>query len=136
MEGKSVLIKHKGGCHCGKVRFEVMAPQNLRVYDCNCSICIKKQNKHFIVPKRNLVITQGEDNLACYSFNTHLAKHFFCKSCGVQSFYVPRSNQDGYGVAPHCLDEGTVGNIVTEFVDGKNWEKWIEENPDIKSDSK
>ena len=28
------LVKHKGGCHCGKVRFEVMAPAILHVYDC------------------------------------------------------------------------------------------------------
>lgn len=40
---------------------------------------------------------QGSDNLTTYTFNTHAAKHTFCKTCGVQSFYTPRSNPDGYG---------------------------------------
>ncbi|CAI5794723.1 V [Podarcis lilfordi] len=44
------LVKHTGGCHCGAVRFEVWASADLHVFDCNCSICVKKQNKHFIVP--------------------------------------------------------------------------------------
>ena len=28
------LVKHTGGCHCGKVRFEVLAKSELRAYDC------------------------------------------------------------------------------------------------------
>ncbi|XP_044795149.1 centromere protein V isoform X2 [Bubalus bubalis] len=44
------LVKHTGGCHCGAVRFEVWASADLHIFDCNCSICKKKQNKHFIVP--------------------------------------------------------------------------------------
>ena len=33
---KSALqpVKHTGGCHCGEVRFEVCAPEELDVYDC------------------------------------------------------------------------------------------------------
>ncbi|XP_025776123.1 uncharacterized protein LOC112857051, partial [Puma concolor] len=44
------LVKHTGGCHCGAVRFEVWASADLHIFDCNCSICKKKQNRHFIVP--------------------------------------------------------------------------------------
>nr|DBA34349.1 TPA: hypothetical protein GDO54_001916 [Pyxicephalus adspersus] len=44
------LVKHSGGCHCGAVRFEVWASADIHVFDCNCSICVKKQNRHFIVP--------------------------------------------------------------------------------------
>jgi centromere protein V len=35
------LITHSGGCHCGRVRFEVVAPKELSVSDCNCSMCSK-----------------------------------------------------------------------------------------------
>lgn len=35
------MVTHTGGCHCGKVRFEVVAPARPRVSDCNCSICTK-----------------------------------------------------------------------------------------------
>lgn len=71
---------------------------------------------------------QGEDNLTCYTFNTHKAKHLFCKSCGVQSFYRPRSNPDGVGVMPHCLDPETVTEIKIKKFDGKDWEKCMEEH--------
>ena len=64
----------------------------------SCSICDKKQNKHFIVPKSSLTLLSGEQHLTTYVFNTMQAKHMFCKVCGVQSFYQPRSNPDGWGI--------------------------------------
>ena len=86
----STDILHTGGCHCGAIRFQVLAPKRLHVYNCNCSVCHKKQNKHFIVPKSKFTLLQGEEYLTTYTFNTHQAKHTFCKTCGVQSFYTPR----------------------------------------------
>ncbi|XP_071550429.1 centromere protein V-like [Panulirus ornatus] len=130
------LVRHHGGCHCGSVRFEVLAPAHLTVIDCNCSICVKKQNKHFIVPLSHFKLVKGHDILKTYTFNTHKAKHNFCSNCGVQPFYIPRSNPDGYGIAPHCLDEGTVKKITHEKFDGKNWEKTIEKKSHIINYSK
>lgn len=83
-----------------------------------------------------LLFLQGQDDLTYYTFNTHQAKHLFCNTCGVQSFYRPRSNPDGYGVMPHCLDVGTVKDIKVEFCDGQNWEKFIANNPEIQERSK
>ncbi|XP_029467165.1 centromere protein V isoform X2 [Rhinatrema bivittatum] len=91
------LVKHTGGCHCGAVRFEVWASTDLHVFDCNCTVCVKKQNRHFIVPAAHFKLLKGADNLTTYTFNTHKAQHTFCKTCGVQSFYTPRSNPDGCG---------------------------------------
>uniref|UniRef100_A0ACB8ED59 Uncharacterized protein n=2 Tax=Sphaerodactylus townsendi TaxID=933632 RepID=A0ACB8ED59_9SAUR len=130
------LVKHTGGCHCGSVRFEVWASADLHVFDCNCSICAKKQNRHFIVPASRFKLLKGADDLATYTFNTHCAKHTFCKTCGIQSFYTPRSNPDGYGIAPHCLDEGTVRSVTIEAINGKEWEKAIKAHPTIKTLSK
>ena len=56
-----------------------------------------KTNLHFVVPKSKFTLLKGAENITTYTFNTHQAKHMFCKICGVQSFYVPRSNPDGYG---------------------------------------
>ncbi|XP_077449342.1 centromere protein V [Stigmatopora argus] len=130
------LVKHTGGCHCGAVRFEVWSSPNLHVFDCNCSVCTKKQNRHFIVPKSNFTLVQGDDHLTTYTFNTHIAKHTFCKKCGVQSFYTPRSNPDGYGVAPHCLDPGTVKSITVETFLGDKWEESMEAHKTIRDMSK
>ncbi|NWR84698.1 CENPV protein, partial [Furnarius figulus] len=130
------LVKHTGGCHCGAVRFEVWASPDLHVFNCNCSICTKKQNRHFIVPASRFKLLKGADNLRTYTFNTHRAQHTFCKTCGVQSFYTPRSNPDGYGIAPHCLDDGTVRTIITEDINGKEWEKAVKEHKTIRDMSK
>lgn len=85
-----------------------------------------KKNIHFIVPDSNFHLMKGEEELSCYTFNTKKAKHLFCKTCGVQSFYKPRSNPNGVGVMPHCLDEGTVSGINLQTFDGENWEKCME----------
>ncbi|XP_069801790.1 centromere protein V [Dendropsophus ebraccatus] len=130
------LVKHSGGCHCGAVRFEVWASAELHVFDCNCSICVKKQNRHFIVPSSRFKLLKGADNLTTYTFNTKKAQHTFCKTCGVQSFYTPRSNPDGYGIAAHCLDEGTVHSIHMEQINGKEWEKAMKEHKTIRNMSK
>ncbi|XP_059173466.1 centromere protein V-like [Physella acuta] len=122
-EVQSQPVEHHGGCHCGAVRFKVIAPEKVDVFSCNCSICLKKQNFHFIVPKDSFTLLQGKSNLTTYTFNTHKAKHTFCKTCGVQSFYTPRSNQDGIGVMPHCLDPGTLKSYNMKKFDGSNWEK-------------
>lgn len=119
------MVLHKGSCHCGAVTFQVQAPSTIEEWNCNCSICVKKQNKHFVVPAAAFTLLTGEDNLTTYTFNTHAAKHRFCKTCGVQSFYIPRSNPNGVGVMAHCIDSGTILEVVERQFDGRDWEKCI-----------
>src|SRR6185436_19667685 len=121
MENKN--IKHLGGCHCGRVRFEVLAPAILEVGECNCSMCGKTGYLHLMVPAAQFKLLSGEDALTHYQFNTKTAKHFFCSHCGIKSFYVPRSHPDGYSINARCLDEGTVEGMRVKQIDGKNWEK-------------
>lgn len=116
------MTMHKGGCHCGRVRFEVEAPADLRVSECNCSICHMSGYLHLIVRKDSFRLVSGHDSLTTYEFNTRVAKHFFCTTCGVKSFYVPRSNPDGYSVNVRCLDPGTVRSMTVDAFDGRNWE--------------
>lgn len=114
---------HTGGCHCGRVRFEVQAPARIQVTDCDCSICSKTGYLHLIVPKSQFRLLSGADVLSTYEWNTGTAKHHFCSVCGIKSFYVPRSHPDGYSVNARCLDEGTVEAIDVVKKDGRNWEK-------------
>ena len=117
------MITHKGGCHCGRVRFEVQAPAELELIDCNCSMCSKVGYLHLIVPRSRFKLLSGEDVLTTYEFNTRTAKHLFCSVCGVKSFYIPRSHPDSYSVNARCLDEGTVEGTSIRALDGKNWER-------------
>ena len=95
----------KGECNCGAVRFETLLPDVLEVEDCNCSMCARTGFLHIIVPASRFRLLQGQDHIRSYSFNTGTAKHLFCDVCGVKSFYVPRSNPDGYSVNLRCLDD-------------------------------
>lgn len=113
---------YEGSCHCGAVKFEVEAPETLEVDRCNCSICSKSGFLHLIVPKNKFRLLCGESFLSTYTFNTGVAKHTFCKVCGIKPFYIPRSNPDGVDINVNCLDTEAARMEITEF-DGKNWEK-------------
>jgi hypothetical protein len=116
------LVTHRGGCHCRRVRFEVDAPARLLVQDCNCSLCRMSGFLHLIVPASRFRLVSGADDISEYTFNTGVAKHRFCRVCGVKSFYIPRSNPDGVDVNARCLDAGTVASLEIESFDGTNWE--------------
>ena len=116
----TALVTHRGGCHCGAVAFEVDAPARLTVSDCNCSICCMSGFLHLIVPRTRFRLLRGADSLSAYSFNTGTARHLFCRHCGVKSFYVPRSNPDGYSVNLRCLDRSSVEDVRIELFDDNN----------------
>lgn len=113
------MVVHKGSCHCKRVVFEVKAPKDLEVLECNCSICSKTGYLHLIVPKASFKLIKGKEFLTTYKFNTRTAEHTFCKICGIKPFYVPRSNPDGYSVNVRCLDRKDIKQIVIKQFDGK-----------------
>ena len=117
------MITHTGGCHCGRVRFEVDAPATLAIDECNCSMCTRTAYLHLIVTADRFRITRGQDALSRYTFNTGTAKHYFCATCGIKPFYVPRSHPDGMSVNARCIDPGTVTGMKITPIDGRNWEQ-------------
>ena len=123
-----------GGCHCGAVAFEVLAPDEIEVRECNCSMCSRVGFQHYIVPKSRFRLLRGEDALTTYSFNTRTAKHLFCSVCGVKSFYVPRSHPDGYSINYRCLDPLDFTSVVTSEFDGKHWEDSVGELAPLESE--
>ncbi|MBU0505200.1 MAG: GFA family protein [bacterium] len=118
-------ITHKGSCHCRAVQFEIIAPKEITVLECNCSICSMIDFIHLIIAKDNFKLIMGKDNLTTYEFNTKTAKHFFCKTCGIKSFYIPRSHPNCYSVNVRCLDTKTFNSITKNQFDGMNWENNI-----------
>jgi hypothetical protein len=117
------MITHTGGCHCGKVRLEVIAPAILEVSDCNCSICSKAGYLHLIVPRERFKLLSGSEALTTYTFNTGTARHLFCSICGIKSFYVPRSHPDGFSVNARCLDGDSIKELIVSRFNGREWEK-------------
>lgn len=112
----------KGGCHCGAVRWEAETDDAVVVEECNCSICRMTGFLHIIVPASQFQLLAGADDIVDYRFNTGVARHLFCRHCGVKSFYAPRSNPDGYSLKLRCMDENQFAAIEFRKFDGRNWE--------------
>ena len=125
-------INLEGGCHCKSVRFVVQGKSNIDVLKCNCSICSLTSYLHYIVPKSKFRLAKGKKYLTTYKFNKNIAKHYFCKKCGIKSFYVPRSHPNYLSVNARCFDEGIIKRKKIIKFDGKNWEKSINALKNIK----
>ena len=119
----AVALWHAGSCHCGRVRLEVLAPADLDLLECNCSMCARSGYLHLIVGAGQFRLLSGADDLVEYTFGTGVAKHRFCRHCGIKSFYVPRSHPDGYSVNARGLDPATITSMQIRPYDGRNWEK-------------
>lgn len=117
---------HAGSCHCGDVRIEVEAPADLIAYECDCSMCERTGFLHLIVPAPRFRLLTQADALAAYTFNTGVARHYFCRRCGCKPYYVPRSNPDGFSVNVRCLDKATIASVTVLPFDGRNWERSAE----------
>ncbi len=112
---------YRGGCHCGRVAYEVEGELR-RVSECNCSICTKKGYLHWIVERDRFRLLTPESALATYQFNTKTARHFFCPTCGIASFYVPRSDPDKIDVNVRCIEGVDFLALEIDRFDGQNWE--------------
>lgn len=109
----------KGACHCGSVEFRIEVEKDLgAVRRCNCSLCRRKGAIMASVPLARLTVTKGEECLTLYQWNTHTAKHYFCRICGIYTHHKRRSVPTEYGVNIACLegidpfafDEVLIGN--------------------------
>ena len=95
---------YKVSCHCGSVLLNVETDLSV-VKQCNCSMCKRKNAKMNILPKESIKSIQGEENLSLYQFGTNVAKHFFCRTCGIYTHHQRKSDRNGIGVNLGFLDE-------------------------------
>ena len=111
----------RGGCHCGAVAFEIRGrPERLLI--CNCSICTMKGYLHWFVPRDDFTLLRGDDAIATYTFNTGAARHHFCTTCGIASFYIARSHPDQIDVNARCVAELDLDDLPIDTFDGQDWE--------------
>ena len=114
---------YTGGCHCGRVRFEIEVPDELIVNKCNCSICHKSGYLHLTVPCERFTLLSGQESLVEYRFHTGVARHLFCGTCGIKSYYVPRSHPDQFSVNLNCVELPDDVRVEIRPFDGQNWRK-------------
>lgn len=112
-------MTHLGSCHCGGVKFRLTAELVERT-TCDCSLCVKKNAVMTKVPEDALEVLQGDDLLALYEWNTHRAKHYFCKRCGIYVFHRKRAAPDHFGVNVFCLDDFDPETLPLRETEGAN----------------
>ena len=96
-------MKYAGSCHCSSIKFEIDSDLE-KIVQCNCSICIKRNAKMIMIPKENFKLLEGSESLSLYKFNTEIAKHFFCKKCGIYTHHNRKSDPNGMGVNLGCVE--------------------------------
>jgi hypothetical protein len=103
--GVAVQPKHRLSCHCGTVVLELDLPDGIvNPRRCDCSICRRKGAVVASVVLSGIKIISGGDALKLYQFNTHVAKHYFCRHCGIYTHHQRRSFPDQYGYNVGCLE--------------------------------
>lgn len=109
-----------GGCHCGRVRYEVETNLEM-VLSCNCSFCQKRGVLWTYVGPDQFTLLSGEDAFSDYQFNRKVIHHLFCRTCGVGSFSEGESEDGskGYGINVRCLDGVDVEALTLTPYDGK-----------------
>ena len=112
-----------GGCHCGAVRFAADVAAVNEVHDCNCSICAKSGFLHLFVPHGDFRLLSDPGALSTYRFGTGAAAHLFCATCGIKSFYQPRSHPDAWSVNYRALDDGHPLTATIVAFEGRDWER-------------
>lgn len=96
---------YKAACHCGAVQFSLRLTDGERTARrCNCSLCRMRGAVAVSANLSDISITQGEEVLTLYQFNTREAKHSFCSKCGIYAFHQRRSAPDQYGVNVACIE--------------------------------
>ena len=115
------MTAYTGGCHCGRIRFEVDGPLG-RVTACNCSICSKTAYLHWTVAPERLRLLTASGDWTTYRFLTRTAENRFCPTCGISPFRISRSDPDKITVNARCLDGVDVDALEVVRFDGRDWE--------------
>jgi len=93
-------------CHCGAVELRIRLPEDglAGARRCDCSFCRRRGAATIGVPLDALEVVRGADALTLYTWNTGIARHWFCSVCGIYTHHRRRSNPREYGVNIGCIE--------------------------------
>jgi len=114
------MVCYEGACHCGAVSFEFESETIDKGVRCNCSLCKRKGSimSAFAMPPERLNIIAEEGAISCYQFGALVAKHHFCKQCGVYTFHETRSMPGQLRVNLGCIDAIKSTDLPFEILNG------------------
>ncbi|KZW00856.1 hypothetical protein EXIGLDRAFT_666913 [Exidia glandulosa HHB12029] len=111
---------YKGGCHCGRIKFSIVAPppDEIVLTACNCSFCSARGMRMIYMKQDRLTVTKGSfDDMTEYRYNTRTGQHWFCPICGIA---VGGYYQGTYTINMRCMDDVDVESMKLFWIDGKN----------------
>lgn len=108
---------YRGSCHCGAVEFEVEG-ELVSGAQCDCSLCRRRNAIMFRVPMERFRLLKGEEALSLYQWNTRVAKHYFCRHCGIYTHHQPRTRPDMIAVNAGCIEDVDVRALPIEQLAG------------------
>lgn len=114
------MQRYMGSCHCGAVRFSFTGPAIESGLRCNCSICRRKgaTMTAFVVAPEEIRLEVKDDALATYTFGEHVAKHHFCKRCGIYPFHQTVRKPGHYRINIGCLEGIDAATLPFDVFDG------------------
>lgn len=109
-----------GRCHCGKFVFSTPAQLDFAAARrCDCSLCRRRWAVKVSCPLDQFILERGAESLRLYQWNTAISKHYFCKTCGIYTHHIRRSDPSLYGVNIGFFDNIIIRDyLVTEINDG------------------
>ena len=114
-------MKYKGSCHCGKIAFEAEGEIN-GAMACNCSMCSRKGSLLWFVPREQFHLLTSDENIGTYTFNKHVIKHYFCRTCGIHP-YGEGTDPKGNRIAAiniRCLEGIDLESVPVQHFDGRS----------------
>lgn len=112
-------MHYTGTCHCGAVAFAFDAELD-ELVRCDCSLCGKRNALMATVPRDNFRLTRGDQALYLYRWNSGVALHYFCGTCGIYVYHQRRSNPQLLSVNACCIDGFDPASLPLRRVDGKS----------------
>jgi len=113
---------YQGSCHCGAVRFSFDGEEITRGLRCTCSLCSRKgaMMSAVAIPQADLKIEADPADLGLYEFDSKIAKHYFCRRCGIYTHNVTVRFPDKCRVNLGCIEDLDTSGFEVDIFDGKN----------------
>ena len=111
------MTRYSGTCHCKAVEFQVETDLTAG-FQCDCSLCKRKNAIMHRVSKEQFRVVKGMDDLTLYQWNTRVAEHYFCKHCGIYTHHQMRTRPDSIGINVGCVDDVNARALELTFAEG------------------
>ncbi len=121
-EAVASVADYSGSCHCGDVQFSFSSEPITEGLRCNCSICTRRGAvvTPFVIPPEDLSINAGEDVLGTYAFGSMVAKHHFCRRCGIYPFTQSKMRPGQYRINLGCVENIDIFTLPVTVFDGRS----------------